>query len=231
MGRRKGTDRKGVHTDDNGIVVARDHRHPDAHLLRAVPTGRRPDGTDLPAINIDQDSAHLIMIHLVDNLGFGQVKAPKIRAAAPKDGPDVWTNPCDWVPISTPESKAPSASKAAGDSEVAPDVDLEPVPEVDDLDEGQLDALADRITVRRHRLIQAEQLDAAGLEEHEDTSIPEPLRQKAAQMRARERAHEQSSLKEQVDAAMKRINLQLSGLSPREADERATEAEQGGDAP
>lgn len=226
MGRRKGTDRKGVHTDENGIVTARDHRHPDAHLLRAVPTGKRPDGTDLPPINIDQDSAHLIMIHIVDNLGFGQVKAPKVRAAAPKDGPDIWTNPCDWVPITTPESKAPSASKAAGDSEIAPEVDLETVPDVTGMDEGQLDALADRITVERHRLIQAEQLDTAGVEEHEDTGIPEPLRQKAAQMRAREREHEQTSLKEQVDAAMKRINLQLNGLAPQQGEDTT-----GGDAP
>lgn len=212
MGRRKGQDRKGVHTDEHGVVVARDTRHPQAWMLRAIPTGRRPDGSELPPLSIDQDSAHLIMIHLVDNLGLGQATAAKVRAAAPKDGPDTWMNPCEWVPISTPESKAPAASKAAGDTEVDPDVDLESVPDVAALDEGQLDALADRITVRRHRILQSEQLDGAGVEEHEDTGVPEPLRQKAAQLRAKEREELVSSLREQADAALARINLQLNGF-------------------
>ncbi|BDD81493.1 hypothetical protein TPB0596_12560 [Tsukamurella pulmonis] len=211
MGRRKGNDRKGVHTDDNGVVIARDHRHPDAWMLRSVPMGKRPDGTDLPAMNIDQDSAHLIMIHLVDNLGLGQAKAPKIRAAAPKDGPDTWMNPCEWVPIATPETKAPSASKAAGDTEVDPEVDLDAVPDVDELDEGQLDALADRMAVRRHRILQAEQLDGVGTDLIEDTSVPEPLRQKEAQLRAKERAESQAELRRQADEALARMQRHLSG--------------------
>lgn len=211
MGRRKGNDRRGVHTDDNGIVVAREHRHPEAWRLRAVPTGVRPDGTELPPLSIDQDTAHLIMIHLVDNQGMGQVKAPRIRPAAPKDGPDTWMNPCEWVPIATPESKAPSASKAAGDTEVDPEVDLERVPDVEGMSEAELDALADRMTVQRHRNLQAEQLDGVGAEGLEDSGVPEPLRQKEAQLRAKERAEQQAALRAQADAALEKLQRHLGG--------------------
>lgn len=211
MGRRKGEARKGVLTDDNGIVVSRTHRHPLAYLFRAVSLGVGPNGQPLPMTTIPEDMAQVLAIQVFDNFGCGGPGSggpQRIRMAAPEEGPDVWTNPPRLVPASTPFSVAPAADVAADDDEL-PDVDLDGLPDTDEYTDEQLVIIEKRMARTRNDRKIKEGFDGQGTSEEEArwAGMPDGFREKDAQMRAAEnraRQDQRESLLQQArDVAAK----------------------------
>lgn len=152
MARRKGSARKGVNTDKDGIVVSRESRHPYAHLFRSIPMGE-----GLPNMSVPEEWAQLVAIHVFDNLDCSLPRRPKYRAAPPEDGPDTWLNPNRWVPINSP---LPDAKVVVNDED--DEFDDSHLPSLDDLDEESLDALENRLIHRRHQIKIEEGMDGAG---------------------------------------------------------------------
>lgn len=180
MTHRRDSRERGVFRDrKTGVVVARKHRHTHQHLLTAVPNGH-PDypDADLPPFQMPDDMKQVIAVHLFDNLYPGLPLPPgegEQWTITLQDGSTAIVEGARYRLVNPTDDTMPHGGNGEVwlpwivDAEaVAPDVDVEGVPDVDDLDDAQLAALQKRITDRL-----TEEATRAALDPQAQPSEPE----------------------------------------------------------
>lgn len=157
--RKQGTARSWAQTSDklsgirrdpnNGIVLAREQRHPMADLFRSVPMG-----TGLPGMRMPIEAEHLLAIHIFDNLDCSPPRSPLYKARPDKDALRSTGMPgYIWVPINTPDDPAD------------PSTDDEPVmvADIGEYNDRQIAAMKVQIEeIERRRKMIAQADDGAG---------------------------------------------------------------------
>ena len=206
---------KGIHRNADGVVVARETRHPLAHYFRSVPMGE-----GLPDMSLTEHTAQVLAMHVFDNLDCSAPRMPRYKAIAPEHGPDVWDNPPRWVPIKDEEEE----SRVGRDPVEDPDFDASRVPDFSDLSEEELDVAESRLLARRNRIVQEENLDGAGFEPDPAAGAPEGFdlskepewaQRAASRMAATEgkiRAQQAQAARDRVEAAKKRADDVRNGV-------------------
>ncbi|KXP00912.1 hypothetical protein [Tsukamurella pseudospumae] len=219
---------KGIHRNADGVVVARETRHPLAHYFRSVPMGE-----GLPDMSMTEHTAQVLAMHVFDNLDCSAPRQPRYKAIPPEHGPDVWDNPPRWVPIKDEAEE----SRVGRDPVEDPDFDASRVPALDELTDDELDVLESRLLARRNQLVQEENLDGAGFDADPAAGAPEGfdlskepewVQRAAGRMAATEgkiRAQQAQAARDRVEAAKKRADDVRNGVFD------ATGEDEGGDAP
>lgn len=200
---------KGIHRNADGIVVARETRHPLAHYFRSIPMGE-----GLPDMSLTEHTAQLLSVHVFDNLDCSAPRMPRYKAVPPEHGPDVWDNPPRWVPIKDEEEQ----SKVGRAPEEDPDFDASRVPDFTELGEDELDVAESRLLARRNQIVQEDNLDGAGYEPDPTEGAPEGfdlskepewVQRAAGRMAATEgkiRAQQAQAARDRVEAAKRRAD-------------------------
>nr|WTA71314.1 hypothetical protein OHB51_35560 [Micromonospora sp. NBC_00855] len=140
----------GIRRDpNNGIVMAREQRHPMADLFRSVPMG-----TGLPGMRMPIEAEHLLAIHIFDNLDCSPPQNPVYKARPDKDALRSTGMPgFIWVPIATPDDP----------EDPAPDEGPVLVADIGEYDDRQIAAMKAQIAeVERQRKMSAQADDGAG---------------------------------------------------------------------
>ena len=163
MARRSNQRDRGVVKDrKTGVVLARTRRHTHQHVFTSIPNSS-PDypDADLPPFQMPDEMKQVIAVHLFDNLYpglplppgegevwtitaadgtvVGEVQGARYRLVNPTgDNKPSGGNGEVWLPWIVP-----------AEAVALEDVDMDGVPDVDDLDDAQLAALEKRIEERR----------------------------------------------------------------------------------
>lgn len=160
--RKKDALHRGILRDENGVVVGRRSQHPHAHLLTAIPAAN-PDYPNVPPFNMPPELKQLVAVHVFDNLYPGLPQPPEVGESwtitnsagdlVGEVGPSRYrlVNPTgDSKPMGGNGETwlAHSIPAEAAVLDAMTDVDLEQVPDVDDLDERQFAELQARIDKR-----------------------------------------------------------------------------------
>ena len=139
-----------VRDPKTGVVHARKHEHPLRHVFEAV-----PNGTAIP-FNMPPEMQQVLAIHVFDNLRCSPPADDAVyrlvRAKANPDAP-LGTGGVMWVPKTVPDSTFDRPDVQVGA------VAVEGIPDIEDLDDAQLDALEARIADRKIAQTQAANLD------------------------------------------------------------------------
>lgn len=137
-----------VRDKKSGVVLAREQEHPQRYVFESI-----PNGTPIP-FHMDPEMQQVLAIHVFDNLKCsppGDDAVYRLVRSKANPGAPLGTGGVVWVPKTVPDS--------AFEPEQVEPLLVEGVPDIESLDDAQLDALQVRIADRKIAQSQAANLD------------------------------------------------------------------------